>query len=181
MTVWRVVGVLVCGALVVATLLQGRTGPEPPPTTARERVGVTGDVTAGVTRESVPLGRAGRVVAALRNWDRRRSDAWSAGDAGALRDLYRPGSTAGRADVRLLRAYAASGWRVRGLSTQVFTVRLLQRRGDTWTVRVVDRVAGGKLVRDGRSRPLPTTEVAARRVELVRAGDDWRVGRVRPG
>ncbi|SDR85217.1 hypothetical protein SAMN04488570_0560 [Nocardioides scoriae] len=174
MTVWRVVGVLVCGVLVVATLLQGRTGSEQPPPAARTTVAVA-------PAPGTPLGRTGRVVAALRDWDRRRGAAWSAGDAGALRALYRPGSTAGRADVRLLRAYAASGWRVRGLSTQVFAVRLLQRRGDTWTLRVVDRVAGGELVRDGRSRPLPTTEVATRRVELVRAGDDWRVGRVRPG
>ena len=180
MTVWRVVGTVVCAALVVAVLLEGRTGTEParrPPAVAR--AGAAAPDAPGATGEA--RGRTARVVAALRGWDQRRSEAWAAGDEAALRALYRPGSAAAGADVRLLRAYAARGWRVRGLTTQVFGVRLLERRGDTWVVRVVDRVAGGQLVCDGRTRPLPTTAAAVRRVELVRRGDDWRVGRVTAG
>ena len=62
----------------------------------------------------------------LHAWDTRRARAWAEADADALRALYVRGSAAGRADVRLLRAYAARGLVVRRLVTQVFAVRVLR-------------------------------------------------------
>jgi hypothetical protein len=116
-------------------------------------------------------------VGVLAAWDRRRAAAWSAGEAEALRRLYVPGSRAGRADVRLLGTYAAAGVRVRRLTTQVFSVEVLDRRSGRYRLRVVDRVAGGELVQNGRTRPLASGPVVTRRVELVHRPDGWRVGR----
>ena len=65
----------------------------------------------------------------LHEWDVRRARAWARADLDALRALYVRGSGAGRADVRLLRAYRARGLVVRRLVTQVFAVRVLRSDG----------------------------------------------------
>jgi hypothetical protein len=111
----------------------------------------------------------------LHSWDARRADAWAATDVVALRSLYVRGSGAGRADVRLLRAYEARGFVVRRLVTQVFAVGVLHRDRATMRLRVFDRVAGGEVVRDGHAGPLASTPPATRTVELRRVTGDWRV------
>ena len=93
-------------------------------------------------------------LAVLRQWDLLRARAWSVADAHALRSLYVPRSAAGRADVRLLRVYTSSGVVVRRLVTQVFAVTVLQRGNGSLRLSVFDRVAGGELVRHGRSATL---------------------------
>ncbi|KQT94388.1 hypothetical protein ASG49_05775 [Marmoricola sp. Leaf446] len=163
MTVWRAVGLGLCAVLVALAAWTGRETPSP--VQAAEPAAVAPSPAAGTG----PLG-------VLRAWDRRRAAAWAAGDAERLRRLYVPGSRAGRSDVRLLGEYAARGVRVRRLTTQVFAVDVVGAAPGRWRLRVVDRVAGGELVEDGRVRALRSGPVVTRRVELVRRGDGWRVG-----
>ena len=173
MTVWRAVGLGLCAVLVALAAWTGRASPAPGPGLPPASAAAGAAVSAPVDPPG-PLG----VLAA---WDRRRSAAWSTGDAEALRAIYLPGSRAGWADVRLLRQYAAAGTRVRRLTTQVFAVSVLERSPGRLRLRVVDRVAGGEAVRAGRVRPLPSGPVVTRTVELLRRPGGWRVGAVREG
>ena len=119
-----------------------------------------------------------RSLDVLHGWDARREAAWAASDADRLRRLYTPGSSAGRADVRLLRAYAARGLVVRRLETQVFAVRALRTTPRRVTLRVFDRVAGGEVDSGGTTRPLPSTRPAVRDVTFRRLDGAWRVAEV---
>lgn len=114
----------------------------------------------------------------LHAWDVRRAQAWAAVDAATLRSLYVPGSGAGRADLRLLRAYAARGLVVRRIVTQVFAARVLRRGGTAMRLRVVDRVAGGEVVVDGDSIALRSSPPVGRDIELRLGPDGWRVASV---
>lgn len=114
----------------------------------------------------------------LREWDVRREAAWAASDIGALRALYVPGSGAGRADARLLEAYRARDLVVRRLLTQVFAVQVLDRRPATVRLRVLDRVAGGEVVRHGRAGPLASTRPLLREVVFRRTEGRWKVDEV---
>jgi hypothetical protein len=129
--------------------------------------------TAGGDRAEVVAG-----LEALHAWDVRREQAWAATDAAALRSLYVPGSGAGRADLRLLRAYAAHGLVVRRIVTQVFAVRVLHRGRSVMRLRVFDRVAGGEVVQDGRPHALRSSPPVSRDVELRLGTDGWRVASV---
>ena len=111
----------------------------------------------------------------LHGWDDRRARAWARSDAAALRALYVPGSLAARADVRLLRSYTARGLVVRRLVTQVFGVRVLRQTPRRVTVRVLDRVAGGRVDDGSRALPLPSSRPALRRIDFRRTGDTWQV------
>jgi hypothetical protein len=106
-------------ALVVATLVVGHGRPE-------------GVGRADVRLPAAPAAASQRPVpdpaGVLAGWDERRADAWARADAGALADLYAPGSRSGAADVRLLRAYARRGLRVEGLTTQVLALRVVEAR-----------------------------------------------------
>ncbi len=130
---------------------------------------------AAPRRDDVPVG-----LSVLHAWDARRARAWARSDAAALRALYLPGSTAARADVRLLGSYSARGLVVRRLVTQVYGIRVLHRARGRLVLRVWDRVAGGVVVQQGRERPLPSSRPVVRTVELVRTGGRWRVAAVRP-
>jgi hypothetical protein len=114
----------------------------------------------------------------LHAWDARRESAWAASDAGALRSLYVRGSSAGAADVRLLRAYDARGLVVRRIVTQVFALHVLHRDSTHLALRVVDRVAGGVLRDERQTRPLGTTRPVVRVVVLRRVDRDWKVAEV---
>jgi hypothetical protein len=134
-----------------------------------------------------------RALAVLRCWDRRRAAAWAVGSTDRLRHLYLPGSGAGTADARLLRAYRARGVRVVGLRTQVLALQVLDRAPGRLRLAVTDRLTGGRVV--GATGPagawLPRDTATARVVTLVRstrhgwqvAGvrDDLRSGRRRAG
>lgn len=111
----------------------------------------------------------------LHGWDDRRAAAWAEGDVAALRSLYAPGSRAGRADVRLLRAYVARGVVVRRLVTQVFAVEVVHRDATSVRLRVFDRVAGGEVVRHGRVEPLGSSVPVRRTIQLRREWGSWQV------
>jgi hypothetical protein len=114
----------------------------------------------------------------LHDWDARRARAWAHADPDALSALYVRGSGAGRADVRLLRAYRARGLVVRRLVTQVFAVRVLHSDGTALQVRVFDRVAGGELLDHGDKVPLRSSRPATRTITLRQDSGTWRVSEV---
>jgi hypothetical protein len=116
-----------------------------------------------------------RALVVLHAWDGRRAAAWASNDVEALRQLYVARSAAAESDVRLLRAYAARGLVVRRLVTQVFGVRVLRHGGGTLRLRLLERVAGGEVVQDGRVSALPSSLPATRTLELRRSRGEWRV------
>jgi hypothetical protein len=117
----------------------------------------------------------------LHAWDRRRASAWAAGDPVALATLYVPASSAGAADVALLRRYAARGLVVRDLRMQVLRARVLVTRPRRVTLEVTDRLAGARAVRVDRTdaaRRLPADTASTRILELRRVGGRWLMARV---
>lgn len=117
----------------------------------------------------------------LRAWDRSRADAYATGDLAALKRLYVPGSTAGAADVAVLRAYLRRGVRVEGMSMQLLAVDVLAVGPRRVRLRVTDRVAGATAVAARSWTRLPADAASTRVVELRRASRDttWRVATVR--
>lgn len=112
----------------------------------------------------------------LHGWDAQRSDAFAAGSVRALRDLYVPGSAAGRRDVQVLAAYRARGYAVRGLRMQLLAVRVRDRATNRWRIEVTDRLSGGVAVRARERVPLPRDAASTRVLTLVRGSDErWRV------
>lgn len=125
-------------------------------------------------------GREPRALVLLHRWDARRAAAYATSDPAALRALYPQGSTAAAADVRLLRDYAARGLRVRGLGTQVGSVRVLARGPRRVELVVVERVYGAVVGHD-RCRRLPGDGWHVRDITLIRREDRWLVSRVAAG
>ncbi len=117
----------------------------------------------------------------LHAWDARRARAWAAADPHALRSLYRPGSGAGRADLRLLESYAARGVVVRRIVTQVFALRVLRSDDAVMRLRVFDRVAGGVVVQSGIESPLASSPPVTRDVVLRPGPVGWQVASVTGG
>ena len=115
----------------------------------------------------------------LAGWDARRSDAWADGDVAALRELYVTASRTGRADARMLAAYADRGLRVVGLATQVLALEVLDETADELTVRVTDRVVGGVVTGDAGSTPLPRDRPTTRTLALRRVDGVWLMANVR--
>jgi hypothetical protein len=136
---------------------------------------------------SAPSASAGAVadpgrddpVAVLRAWDARRAEAWAAGDIGALRALYVPGSATGRHDVALLDRYLARGLRVRGMGVQVLAVDVRRADDDVLRLVVTDRLVGAVATGAGLRMALPADAPSRRRVTLRLLGSQWRVAEVR--
>ena len=117
----------------------------------------------------------------LRAWDAQRSAAYAAGSVRMLRDLYVPGSRAGRADVRVLQAWTGRGLRVEGLRTQVLELRVVAQHRDRLVLRVTDRLVAGEAVGRAGRTPLPRDRADTRVLTLRRGSDGaWRVAAVRP-
>ena len=121
-----------------------------------------------------------RALEALHAWDAARAAAYGHADTTALRALYVAGSSAGTADVALLRAYTARGYRVTVLRPQVFSVSVLPARAGRLRLRLVDRVTGAVQGPHGCAL-LPADPPRLRTVELRRVAGGWRVASVRLG
>ena len=132
---------------------------------------------AGAAAE-LPRASVTEALDVLHGWDARRARAWAQADADALRSLYLPGSSAARSDVQLLRSYEARGLVVRRMVTQVFGIRVLRRQPGRLTIRVLDRVAGGRVDDGDRVLALPSSRPTARRIELWRVQGTWKVSAV---
>lgn len=118
--------------------------------------------------------RAVGSLAVLHDWDRARAAAWAAGDPAALRDLYAPGSAAGRADVAMLRRWTARGLRVEGMAMQVLAVELRLRTDRRLVLVVTDRLVGAVAVGPGgRRSDLPRDGATRRRLEFRWIAGDW--------
>ena len=120
----------------------------------------------------------------LRAWDARRARAYAHGDVAALRRLYLPRSRAAAADVRLLEAYTARGFVVRGLRVQLLEVRARALGRDTLRLRVTGRVAGARAVPvrpAGPGRLLPRDAPSTHLLTVHRHRGSWRIGRVASG
>jgi hypothetical protein len=124
-------------------------------------------------------GGGARAVTVLHDWDVRRAAAWASGDADALASLYTAGSTAGAADVALLRRYRSRGLVVRDLRMQVLRARVLTSRPRLVELEVTERLASAVAheVRAG-SRPLPRDVATTHRLVLRRVGGTWLMVRV---
>lgn len=152
--------------LVVSSLLSGAAGPPQVSRPASSAVSLTG-----------PPG----VLGVLQEWDRRRAAAWAAGDVEALARLYTRGSSAGLADVALLREYAARGLVVRGLRMQLLRARVLVARPRRLELEVTDRLSAASAVRatdPTASWRLPVDAATTRMLELRRVGERWLMARV---
>ncbi|WP_193605240.1 hypothetical protein [Nocardioides dongkuii] len=117
-------------------------------------------------------------LAVLAAWDQRRSEAWADGDAAALADLYEPGSTAGRRDLAMLRAWRERGLRVTGLRMQVLDAEVIDTADARLVLRVTDRVAAARAVGRGLDATLPADRPTTRQITLVRHAEGWRVADV---
>ena len=122
--------------------------------------------------------RAAYALALLREWDQRRAQAWTDGDATALAGLYTRGSHTGHHDRRMLAAYAARGLRVTGLRTQVLSGRVRSWAPDRISIEVTDRVWGARAVGPGVQISLPRDRPSTRTVSLRRVDDVWLVEEV---
>jgi hypothetical protein len=115
----------------------------------------------------------------LRGWDARRAAAWATGDPALLARLYTRGSTAGAADLDLLRRYRARGLVVRDMRMQLLRVRVLTSRPRLVVLEVTDRLAFAvAFAPPSRARPLPRDVATAHEVVLRRVGGEWRMARV---
>jgi hypothetical protein len=120
----------------------------------------------------------GLALEVLHAWDAARASAWRRGDPAALAALYTADAEAGRADRRLLGAYADRGLRVTGMRMQVADVEVERTEADRIVVVVTDRLVGAVAVGRGRRVALPRDGWSVRRVVLVREGNVWRVAAV---
>lgn len=166
--------VVLLGTAVVLLLAVGlvvRTAVDhPPPRTTKAAPAAA---VAPAARD-IGVVRAVGSLAVLRDWDRARAAAWAAGDPAALRDLYAPGSAAGRADVAMLRRWTARGLRVEGMAMQVLAVELRLRTERRLVLVVTDRLVGAVAVGPGGRRTgLPRDGATRRRLEFRRSAGDW--------
>ena len=121
-----------------------------------------------------------RPVAVLHDWDQRRAAAWAGSDVAGLRALYTAGSTAGAADVAMLRAWRERGLQVEGMRMQVLSVSVRADSRRRLVLVVTDRLAAAVAVGAGVRRPLPRDAVSTRRLVLVGSAGEWRMAQVRP-
>ena len=137
-----------------------------------------------VRRASVSPARAVEVPAirALRGWDRRRAEAYAAGDLAALRRLYVPGSRAGAADLAMLRRYVARGIRVTGMRMQLLAVDVRAHTPRLLRLRVTDRLTRAEAVAAGGGwhAALPRDRATVHELTMTRGPvSRWRVAAVR--
>jgi hypothetical protein len=115
----------------------------------------------------------------LHSWDERRATAYAHGSAAELRDLYVPGSAAGRADLRVLAGYQRRALRVTGMHMQVLSLSVLQSRPGWRRVHVTDRLVGAAAVGGQRHVRLPRDLPSTRTLTMMRGVDGrWRVAAV---
>lgn len=147
---------------------------------AAARVAAGGPVSSVPTAfdGSRPVTGETRALAVLRAWDRRRADAWSAGDADELARLYAAGSRTGRRDVNDLRRWRTRGLRVVGLRQQMSALGIRVETSRRLVLTVTDRTLAGLAVGHHRRTALPGSAWTTHRIRLVRRHREWLVAEV---
>jgi hypothetical protein len=115
-------------------------------------------------------------IAVLRDWDRRRAEAWAEGDVRALRSLYTRRSTAGDRDEVRLSRWLHRGVLVRRLETQVLRSEVITWQRDRLVLAVTDRIS--RAVATG-GVALPDDAPSTWRITMRRVEGEWRVASVR--
>ncbi len=118
----------------------------------------------------------------LTRLDERRNAALANVDLTALADVYAADSAPLARDASLVRQLAAARAHAEGLRLEARSVRLTRRTANRVTLRVVDRLLAYDIVgADGRVlERRPGRSEKAWTVELVPAGDGWRIAAVKP-
>ncbi len=114
--------------------------------------------------------------------DAARADAFAAGDAAALAQVYAPDSPGLASDTALLQSLVDQRQTAHGLRHRVRSVEVLSATAASARLRVVD-VLGAYEVRDGTGAVVsraPARGEKAFVVDLVRSGAGWRLVQVRP-
>lgn len=156
-------------ALALSTWLWGGPATDVEPTTA------TGPAPSG--SGSATSAVADGPVGVLHAWDRDRAEAWAAGDAAALAQLYVDGSRAGERDVAMLRRWTERGLRVHGMRMQVLRVDVRRTSERRLVLVVTDRLTGAVAVRetDGARWDLPADRAETRRLVFRQTSDGWQL------
>lgn len=159
---------------LVAAVLAGRTW------AASDRP--AGPPSLQVLRSAAPSAPAATVdwSAVLATLDTRRDAALVNLDTAALAEVYAGGSSPMALDAAAIARLAAARARADGLRLQVESVQLVRRTPGRVTLRVVDRLPAYDVVgADGRVlERRPGRGAAAWLVDLVPAGDGWRIAAV---
>lgn len=117
----------------------------------------------------------------LRDWDAARARAYAGASPSDLRALYVPRSAVGRADRRVLRAYAGRDLTVRDARMEVAEIVEVGRTPTCLRLAVVERLGPAYAVaEDGRRLPLPRDNWRERRLVLAYTGGQWRMAAATP-
>jgi hypothetical protein len=110
--------------------------------------------------------------------DAARAQAFVAGDANALREVY-VDEHAARVDVEVLHSYRERGLRLEGMALVRTSCRVVDRSERRVTLDVVDRLGRTTVqTADGHRRDLPRDRPTRRTVVLAHMTDGWRVAAV---
>ena len=175
MSLPRLLALVVAIAAVVLAVVVVRLADRSPTSGGAGPAPVAARPEAGATR-SVER----RALRLLHAWDDRRAEAYRSGSARTLRSLYAAGSSAGDADVRLLRSYRTRGLTVAGMRTQVLALDVLAGGRGRLELRVDDRIVGAVAVRGAERLRLPRDRTSTRVLTFARSADGrWRLSGVR--
>lgn len=157
----------VVAAVLAGLSLASRERPRPPPPPA---------VAASPTRAPISW------QAVLTRLDERRNAALANVDLAALADVYAAGSAPLALDTSLVQRLTAARAHAEGLRLELRSVRLTRRTANRVILRVVDRLPAYDIVgADGRVlERRPGRGEKAWTVELILAGDGWRIAAVQP-
>lgn len=174
---------LIAGTVVLVVLVLGWVawaGTREDTTTAGVTSAAAGPAVIAPAARSVSVVRAVSSLAVLRDWDRLRAQAWAAGDAGGLRQLYVRGSSAGVDDVRMLRSWTGRGLRVTGMTMQVLRVELRRRTAGRLTLVVTDRLADARAAAGTATEgvALPRDRPTTRRLTFHKVRGAWLLATV---
>lgn len=158
----------VCGALVAGVAC---ATPQPPAVAPADPTPVS---------RAVGGGTHGHWWRVLHELDLLRARAFADGDAGPLKRVYVPGSSALRSDEQMLRDYLRRGLRFDAVRIRLASVAPVRTSRRTVVLRVVDRLAPVR-VREpaGDWTALPRDVPTERTITLRRVGDAWRIAGIR--
>ncbi|GEM_PF-2874542 len=142
-------------------------------------VGAAPPSAAPTTSTAAQRSPQAEAMSVLHAWDDQRARAWAAGDVGALTRLYVPGSSAGKADVGVLRRWVARGFVVRRMQRQILKVEIIEHSPRKLVLSVLDRLVSARAEgMDGERVWLPASHARRLRMTFVRPTTQWQLSEV---